>query len=358
MNNTQKLLLAALAGLLVLLYFLGNVLAPFAISAALAYLGDPLVDRLERYRMSRTFAVFVVFSVLFLAGLLILVTLAPALYSQVAALVRNIPDWLHWLQETGLPSIGIVLPEGVRLDAQGFKQMLADNWSEAGGVAKELLKSLSHSGVALLEFGIGLAIVPIATFYLLRDWDALVEWIDGTLPPRHRDVVRALARETDEVLGSFLRGQLLVMAVMGGYYSIALSLTGLKFALLIGLGAGLVSFVPYLGFSTGVLVAGIAMLVQTHSLVPVIWVGLVFAAGHVLEAWVLVPWLVGRHIGLHPVAVIFALMAGGKLFGFVGVLVALPAAAVLAVLLRHAHARFLESDLHKEPGAPPEQDAP
>ena len=349
MDTTQKWLLAALAGLLVLLYLLGPVLAPFAISGALAYLGDPVVDRLERYKMSRTFAVFVVFAALFIFVLLLLVMLAPALYSQVGAFVRAIPDWLHWLQEIGLPSVGIVLPEGVRVDPQGLKDMLAENWSEAGGVAKELLTSLSHSGLALLEFTVLLALVPIVTFYLLRDWNRLVRWIDESIPPRYRDTVRSIGRDTDEVLGSFLRGQLLVMAGMGAYYSIALSLAGLKFALLIGLGAGLVCFVPYLGFTTGLVISAITMLAQTHSLFALVWIGVVFAIGHVLEVWVLVPWLVGKHIGLHPVAVIFAVLAGGKLFGFAGVLLALPMAAVLAVLLRHAHARFMESQLHKEP---------
>src|ERR1051326_1808110 len=185
MGNTQKALLAALAGVLVLLYFLGNVLAPFAISAALAYLGDPVVDRLERYRMSRTFAVFVVFAALFIIAFASLVMLAPALYTQVAAFMHTIPDWLHWLQDDGLPALGVSLPEGVRLDPDGLKQMVADNWSEAGGVARELLKSLSHSGVALVEFGVAMALVPIVTFYLLRDWDRLVAWIDETVPPRH-----------------------------------------------------------------------------------------------------------------------------------------------------------------------------
>ena len=216
---------------------------------------------------------------------------------------------------------------------------------------KEVWRHVSASGGALLVAVANLLLVPVVTFYLLRDWDHLVAWIRGMMPPRVVPGVDAMARETDEVLGAFIRGQLTVMASLTIYYWIALWLAGLNLALLVGLIVGLISFVPYLGAIVGVLTAVIAMLVQTQELLPFVWLAVVFGIGQVLESNVLTPWLVGDRIGLHPVAVIFAVMAGGQLFGFVGVMLALPVAAVLAVLFRHAKRQWLASRLYGQ-GAP------
>jgi predicted PurR-regulated permease PerM len=350
MTWSARFALAFIAALLVLLYFLGPILIPFAMSAGLAYLGDPIVDRLQRWRLSRTAAVIVVFAAFTTLGLATLVLLAPLLYEQVLVFVRSIPEYLQWAQDSALPALGLTLPEGMRLDADGLKRMLAEHWSQASGLAKDVLTWISQSGGRLLLFVANLLLVPVVTFYLLRDWDHLVQWIYGMLPRRQQNTVRQLARETDEVLGAFVRGQLLVMLALGLFYTFGLWLAGLDLALLIGMGAGLVSFVPYLGFITGLLAAGIAMLVQTQEWLPLLWVVLVFGAGQLLESAVLTPWLVGDRIGLHPVAVIFAVLAGGQLFGFIGVLLALPAAAVLAVLLRHAKTLWLQSAAYRESG--------
>jgi predicted PurR-regulated permease PerM len=352
MRSSIKPWLAALAALLVLLYFLSPMLTPFALSAGLAYLGDPLVDRLQGFKMlrqSRTAAVSVVFIALTAMGLTTLILLLPLLQQQITTFVNNIPEYLRWLQDTGLPMLGITLPDGLKLDAAGLKNVLAQNWSAAGGVAREVFGSVSRSGAALLEFMASLLLVPVVTFYLLRDWNRLLEWVDRMIPRRHHELVRSLAREADGVLASFLRGQLLVMAALGLFYSLGLWFAGLQLALLIGLGAGLVSFVPYLGFIAGLVAAGVAVLVQTHEWWPLLPVVLVFGIGQVLESALLTPWLVGDRIGLHPVAVIFAVMAGGQLFGFTGVLLALPAAAMIAVLLRRAHSRWLASEIYLEP---------
>jgi len=348
MTWSAKVALAALAALLVLLYFLGPVLMPFAVSAAFAYLGDPLVDRLQR-RMSRTLAVIVVFVALSTVILPVLILLLPLLVDQVREFISHIPDYLDWIQQKGLPALGITLPAELRLDYENVKRVVAENLPQAGGVARDLLGTLSRSGGALLAFVANLLLIPVVSFYLLRDWDDLVGWIDGALPPRHRETVRALAAEADEVLSGFMRGQLLVMLALGVLYTLGLWLAGVQLALLIGLGAGLVSFVPYLGFIAGLLAAGIAVLAQTGEFAPLLGVLIVFGIGQVIESMLLTPWLVGDRTGLHPVAVIFAIMAGGQLFGFTGVLLALPAAAVLAVLLRHAMARWRESDLYGQP---------
>lgn len=346
--SANKTALAAVAALLVLLYFLGPVLMPFAVSAGLAYIADPLVDRLQR-RMSRTLAVALVFFVLTAVTLPVVILLLPMLVDQVREFIANIPDYLDWLQRTGLPALGVQLPAEMRLDPANLKRVVAENLPQAGGIARDLLGTLSRSGGAFLAFIANLMLIPVVTFYLLRDWDHLIAWIDQALPLRYRDTVRELARESDSVLSGFMRGQLLVMLALAVLYSFGLWLAGVKLALLIGIGAGLVSFVPYLGFISGLLAAGIATLAQMQGFTPLLYVLAVFGIGQFIESTVLTPYLVGDRIRLHPVAVIFAVMAGGQLFGFIGVLLALPAAAVLAVLLRLAMTRWRESDLYGQP---------
>lgn len=338
---------------LVLLWLLAPILTPFAVGAGLAYLGDPLVDRLQRWRLSRTAAVALVFVVLALAGLTLLVVIAPMLYEQFLVLLKRIPDWLHWLQNTGLPRLGIRLPPGIQLDPEGLKKIVTQNWSDVGGLAQSAWGQVSQSSAAVLTFAANLLLVPVVSFYLLRDWDELVAWVRDMIPPRHLPKVSQLAGETDAVLGAFLRGQLSVMAALAVLYSVGLGLAGLDLALVIGLLAGLLSFVPYLGFIVGFGAAMLAMVVQSPELLPLLWVALVFGIGQVVESAFLTPNLVGDRIGLHPVAVIFAVMAGGQLFGFIGVLLALPVAAVLAVLLRHAKQNWLASPLYAQDAPPP-----
>ncbi|MFI4982193.1 MAG: AI-2E family transporter, partial [Nevskiales bacterium] len=337
---------AAAAAGLVLLYFLGPILAPFLISAGLAYLGDPLVDRLELLGLSRTLGVCIVFVVFFGVVVTALILVVPMLEEQIVTFAQNIPDWLKWVQDVGLPKIGVHLPAGIRLDAVGLRDAVTHNLSQAGDIAGTVLDRVKQSTPVLLEFIANALLIPIVSFYLLRDWDLLVARIDQMIPPRLRPQAEALARETDGVLSALIRGQLLVMAALAAIYSIGLTIAGLKVALLIGIAAGMVSFIPYLGFIGGLLAASIAMLVQTQSVTPLLWVAIVFGIGQVLESGVLTPMLVGDRIGLHPVAVIFSILAGGQLFGFVGVLVALPVAAVLAVLLRHARRHWLRSPLY------------
>jgi predicted PurR-regulated permease PerM len=195
----------------------------------------------------------------------------------------------------------------------------------------------------VLNWLINLLLIPVVTFYLLRDWDILVARIQGLLPRRIEPVVVNLVKESNEVLGAFLRGQFLVMLALGTIYSLGLTVIGLDFALLIGMLAGLLSFIPYLGFIVGVISAGIASLLQFYDLIHLLLVIVVFGIGQLIESMLLTPKLVGDCIGLHPVAVIFAVLAGGHLFGFFGILLALPAAAVIMVLLRHTHDEYLRS---------------
>lgn len=330
-------------------WLLGPILTPFVIAAGLAYLGDPLVDRLQTYRFSRTAAVLVVFAVLTVALALLLVLLVPILEQQLRTLIENLPRYLQWLQERIQPWVERIAPNAGALDVATVRTLIVEHWNQAGGLAATVLQHAFSSGTALLAVIVNLVLIPVITFYLLRDWDHFVAWVQDLLPRRVVVTASALARETDAMLGQFLRGQLLLMIALAIIYTVGLWLAGLKLAFLIGVVSGLVSFVPYLGVIVGVTLSVIAMLVQTGgALLPLLWVGLVFAVGQTMEGAVLQPWLVGDRIGLHPVTVIFAVLAGGQLFGFVGVLLALPAAAAIAVVVRHAGRRWRASRLYLE----------
>lgn len=328
-------------------WLLGPILTPFVIAAGLAYIGDPFVDRLQTYRLSRTAAVLTVFAALTLAFGLLVLLLFPLLEQQIRTLIENLPRYGQWIQEKIQPLVQAVLPEGQDFDAQALRDLVAEHWGTAGGVASAAFQRVFTSGTALVALVANLVMIPVITFYMLRDWDHLVAWVRDLLPRRILGTATELARETDEVLGQFIRGQLLVMFALGLMYTVGLYLAGLDLAVLIGIGAGLISFVPYLGVIVGLAVSTVAMLVQTGGeLLPLVWIAAVFAVGQTVEGAVLQPLLVGDRIGLHPVTVIFAVLAGGQLFGFVGVLLALPAAAAMAVLVRFVGRRWRESRLY------------
>lgn len=330
-----------------LCYLLAPVLTPFLMAAILAYIGDPLVDRLEAWRLSRTLAVVSVFLALSLLGLVALLIIVPMLQRQVALLLSKLPAYLDLIQTHVIPWLAAQLGvEEQGFDLAALKSAIASNWAAAGGTAASFFGSISRSGLAMLGWLANLILIPVVTFYLLRDWDFLVGRVRELLPRRIEGSVVQLAKATDEVLAAFFRGQLSVMLALGTVYSVGLWLVGLELSLLIGMLSGLVSFVPYLGFIVGILVAGVAALMQFQEALPLVYVALVFGVGQMLEGMVLTPLLLGERIGLHPVAVIFSVLAGGQLFGFFGVLIALPVAAIIAVLLRFAHRRYLDSTLY------------
>lgn len=344
-----------LGGLLLsgyLVYLLQPVLTPFLAAAALAYLGDPAVDRLQARGLNRTWAVVVVFTLLVLILLVLLFLLLPLLSHQLGALLAKLPGMLAWLEQNALPWLQAHLGlELAGLELETLRGQLAAHWQQAGDLARAVIVQATRSGMALLTWAANLALIPVVTFYLLRDWDSIMARLAALLPRRAAPTVITLARECDAVLAAFVRGQLLVMLALGTVYALGLWAVGLELALLIGLGAGLASIVPYLGFFVGIAAATVAALFQFDGWLPVLLVWGVFMIGQVLESTVLTPLLVGDRIGLHPVAVIFAVLAGGQLFGFLGILLALPVAAVIAVLLRHVHARYLESSLYDGPQA-------
>ncbi len=351
-NHRRWQLLAILAVIGFLLWRLSPMLMPFVVAAMLAYLGDPLADRLERLHMNRTLAVSIVFLVLMLALGGALLLLIPLISRQIENLIQNVPRYVDWAEHTAWPWLQVKL----HLDPRTFEsdQLIAtikEHIGSVGGIAGQVLGKVSRSGLGVVLWLTNLVLIPVVAFYLLRDWDRLVAAIDCLLPRSIQPTIAYLARESDVVLGAFVRGQLLVMLALGVYYGGTLSLVaGLSVGALIGMVAGLLSFVPYLGFITGFAAAIIAALVQYGDWKHPLIVCAVFIVGQLLEGYVLVPKLVGEKIGLHPVAVIFAVLAGGELFGFLGVLLALPAASVAMVLLRYLMERYRHSELYTEEG--------
>ncbi len=347
-SDAQKwFLLAVLVVSGYLIYLLAPILTPFMISALLAYLGDPVTDGLEAKKLSRTLAVVIVFFIMFIILMVILFIIFPLLEEQLSGLLQRIPEIFNYIQSSLIPSLSERLAVDLSsINLQGARDSLSGHWQTLGNVVSKLMTKLSESGQAVLLWVSNLILIPIVTFYLLRDWDHLVAGIAELIPRKYFADVKTIASECDAVLAEFLRGQLLVMVALGFIYSIGLWIVGIEFSLLIGMTSGLVSFMPYLGFIVGIIIASIAAFMQFHDVIHIFYVLLVFGFGQAMEGMVLSPLLVGDRIGLHPVAVIFAVMAGAQLFGFVGMLLALPIAAVITVMLRYMHRQYINSQVY------------
>jgi len=344
-----------LAGVLFVVWVLAPILSPFVFAALLGWLGDPLVDRIQRTGRSRNTAVVLVFTAMVLLLALVIVILVPLIERQIVTLVQSMPGYRDWLVNIALPWLeqrtGLQILSW--LDPDRLIEMARSHWQKAGGVATTLLGYVSRSGFAVLGWATNLVLIPVLTFFFLRDWDNFIERIAALIPRNQENTVSQLAHESSQMLGGFLRGQFLVMAILGVLYGFGLWLVGLDLGILIGIIAGLLTFVPYLGPATVIVLGGIAALVQFGDWHHLLGVAAVFGIGQVIESYWLTPKLVGDRIGLHPVAVIFAVLAGGKLFGFLGMLVALPVAAVANVLLRFAVDRYRASRAYVGDGIAP-----
>ncbi len=345
MNTIQRCWLTVGMVLLVLaIYALKSIFEPFLIAALLAYLGNPLVCRLQRWRLPRTVAVIIVFLWMIIILGLFLSLLIPLLQKQLFLLSAKTPLLITSIQQADLPILNQLLNNfglSPYLPTASLQPLVTQHWHQISGYLNAFWHSLSQSGNAIVSFIVDILLIPVVTFYLLRDWPLLLTQLETLLPKRYAANTMRLFSQCNEVLGAFFKGQLLVMLCLGGIYSLSLTLLGIPFGLLIGLIAGLLSIVPYLGFSVGLVAAIIAALVQFHTWVHILYVVLVFLLVNALEGMVLTPWLVGDKIGLHPVAVIFAILAGGQLAGFIGILIALPVAAVLIVFLRELRHHYL-----------------
>ena len=331
-----------------LVYLLHPILTPFLVALLLAYLFDPLVDRLEKLGLSRTWGVVAVFALFTLIVMALLLVLVPMLAKQLLRLYELAPQMLDWLQHSAMPWVQSKL--GL---ADGFwkfdkvKAAISEHMGQTTDIVGVVLSQATASGLALIGWLANLVLIPVVSFYLLRDWDVMMAKVRSLLPRDREERVVSLAGECHEVLGAFVRGQLMVMVALGVIYSAGLMLVGLELGLLIGMIAGLAAIVPYMGFVIGIGAALIAGLFQFGGdLYPMIGIVAVFMIGQALEGMVLTPWLVGDRIGLHSVAVIFAILAGGELFGFTGILLALPVAAVIMVLVRHVHDLYKDSQMY------------
>jgi predicted PurR-regulated permease PerM len=339
--------IAAGAALLWGLYLLGPVLTPFLAGAILAYMLNPGVERLGRLKLPRSVAALVMIVGTVLLGVLLALILVPLFTKQVSELSLKVPALLQHLNERLAPKLQEWFGLTVQLDAQSVRQFLSDHWQSAEGVASKLLASLKLGGLALAGLIGTLLLIPLVLFYLLVEWNVIIARLDHFVPRKYSELVRTVARDIDAVLAEFLRGQLAVMGILALYYAIALWIGGLDFALPIGIITGLLVFVPYLGFATGLALAIMVALLQFDGPQGLIVVAVVFGIGQMLESFFLTPKIVGDRIGLHPLAVIFALLAFGQVFGFFGILLALPASAVLLVGLRRVNAAYFSSRFYR-----------
>lgn len=329
-----------------LIYLLSPILTPFLLAGIIAYIFNPLVTRITIWKISRTLGTILVMTLLLSLFTALILIMVPLFEREVSRLIEKVPAYLETVRNSLGPWLETQLGISLQLDITLLKQMLTQNWQSAGGIVAKLVTLFTSGGVATMKFLLNLVLVPVVLFFLLRDWTLLVRFVDEMIPRHWYEQINLLAREIDRVLAEFLRGQLSVMLLMSIYYAMGLWLVGLEFALEIGVIAGVLVFVPYLGMVIGLILASLVALIQFQEWSSLILVWIVLGVGQSLENMVVVPWLVGNRIGLHPVVVIFALLAFGMLFGFVGLLLALPASAVLLVWLRHVRKKYLESTLY------------
>jgi predicted PurR-regulated permease PerM len=335
---------AAAAVLILLLWLLRGMLLPFVLGMALAYVLDPVADRLERLGCPRWIATILVLAFFVGAFVALAILVVPLIETQVVQLVSQLPHYADFVRHKALPAVTkFVRRLSGTTDAEDVRKAAS---SYAGNLTTWMGEVLGHvwsSGLAIANVLYVMLLTPLVAFYFLRDWDHIVARIDSWLPRRQADTLRELAREIDAILAGFVRGQATVCFMLAVYYSVALSLAGLDYGIIIGIAAGILTFIPYLGAITGLIVSVIVALSQFDDYSRVAIVAGVYVLGHLVEANFITPTLVGDRVKLHPVWVLFALLAGGALFGFTGVLLAVPVAAVIGVVVRFALAQYLLS---------------
>lgn len=340
-----------------ILYFLRDIMLPFVAGMAVAYFLDPAADKLEEWGLSRTLATTVITSIFFLVFILFLLLLVPVIYDQLIGFVARVPGYVERLREVIRPFLydtmqaaGIDITTDVKGALASYGQKIVE-W------IGRVVQGIWSGGVALINLLSLIFITPIVAFYLLRDWDILVERINGWLPLRRANDIRQIFRDVDGVLAGFARGQAIVCLILAVYYALGLSLIGVEFGLIIGIISGLISFVPFVGAAFGFIASvGVALVQFWPDYLPIALVLVVYVIGQVAEGNFLTPKFVGSRVGLHPVWVVFGLLAGGTLFGFVGVLIAVPVTAVVGVLIRYGLSRYLASALFH--GRPSDRGSP
>jgi predicted PurR-regulated permease PerM len=338
--------IAALAILVLCLWILGDILLPFIVGMALAYLFDPVANRLERLGMPRMMAALLIIVLFVLAFVLLALVIAPIIAGQLASFIQNVPGYVRRLQtllaESNTPWLRRIGAEGLVDD-----KALGDLVTQGMGWLTTFLRSLWSGGRALISIFSLAVVTPVVAFYLICDWDRMLNAIDGWVPLPQRATVRQLGREIDAAISAFVRGQSAVCLLLGSFYAVSLSVVGLNFGVLIGLVSGIITFIPYVGSMTGLVLAiGVAVAQFWPDWSPILLVFVIFMVGQFVEGNILAPKLVGDSVGLHPVWVIFAMFAFGYLFGFVGLLLAVPLAAATRIIASFSLRRYQESALY------------
>ncbi|MGX5800476.1 AI-2E family transporter [Bradyrhizobium sp. Arg314] len=340
--------LATAVLLALFLYIFSGILLPFVAGMVLAYFLDPVADWLQRLGLSRLMATVVILIAFIVVVVLAFVILVPVLATQMADFARKLPEYLTRLQSLITSFDPKWLEQRFGVNAAGLRDGLNSLLTSGFSLLTTVFTSIWSSGVALVSVVSLFVVTPVVAFYMLLDWDRMVAVVDSWVPRDYVETVRALARDINTATAGFVRGQGTLCLVLGAMYATGLTLTGLNFAILIGFFAGLISFIPYVGSLTGlVLAVGVAFVQFWPDWTMVVLVACVFFVGQFIEGNILQPRLVGKSVGLHPVWLMFALFAFGALFGFVGLLIAVPASAAIAVLVRFAIGRYLESPLYK-----------
>ena len=345
-NLQMRFWLIVLAVLIVALWLLSEILLPFVFGLAIAYLLTPTVDRLQRMGVPRLAGSLLLITLVVLAFVLVVLMVAPLLGGQLASFIDNIPGYVTRLQavisDPSRPWLQKIIGEGLNTD-----KSMSDLMTQGVGWLTAFLRSLWSGGRALVSLFSLVVVAPVVAFYLIYDWHRMIATVDAWVPVRHRATVHQLAREIDAAISGFVRGQTAVCLILGSFYAVALTLAGLNFGMLIGLVSGLITFVPYVGSLTGlVLSLGVAVAQFWPEWTSIATVLAIFVIGQFIEGNVLAPKLVGESVGIHPVWLIFALLAFGYLFGFVGLLVAVPLAATIGVLARFALKQYLASPVY------------
>ncbi|MFP5478989.1 MAG: AI-2E family transporter [Alphaproteobacteria bacterium] len=328
---------------LVLFWFLGDVLLPFLVGGAIAYFLDPVADRLERMGMSRAAATTLISVVALLLVILLVLAVIPTLVNQLTALINAAPDIARRLQQFLLERF----PE-LADSTSTIRQTLAEIGAAIQSRGAQLAQGVLTSALGVISVIVFIVVVPVVAFYLLLDWDKMIDRIDAMLPRDHAPTIRRLGREIDQVLAGFVRGQVSVCIALGTFYAVALMAAGLQFGLIVGAIAGAITFIPYVGsIIGGTLAVGLALFQFWGDWVQIGIIAAIFAAGQFIEGNILTPKLVGKSVGLHPVWLLFALSAFGSVFGFVGMLIAVPVAAAIGVLTRFGVEQYRASLLYR-----------
>lgn len=339
--------LGVAAAITVLLYVLAPTLTPFLIGIILAYVGNPLVDKLCRWRVPRALAAVLVLTIFWLLIAALVLMLVPLIREEATRIADRLPQAITQFNTFIAPWAERFLGMPLKVDADFLQSLITEHRDIVQSVVQQVFTSLRLGGLAVAGVVINAMLAPVVSFYLMVDWHHLVRRIDTLIPRTHHEKVLTITGDVDDVLSAYLRGQLLVMAILAAYYAIALAIAGIPSALALGVLTGTLIFIPYIGFATSFALAMVVALLQFGGWPPIFWVLGIYTVGQALESFILTPYLVGEKVGLPPLAVIFALMAFGQVFGFFGVLLALPASAAMLIGLRELHRGYLDSRLYR-----------